>query len=178
MTGRTGTLRLKLRNNADFPVSVRVRLGAASNKLTFPPEDAPRAGSRTTTTELKFEIKARSNGRFPVYLHAARPDDTGPNRRTRCTSRPGSPPPVYALSGLGNLVTGAALLILLSWWVHHIRSSRRRKATEAGVDGRHPVSARAAEPATSADAPGAEAGAAPPHALDGRTRQTPSLTAV
>ncbi len=151
MTGRTGTLRLKLRNNAAFPVSVRVRLGAASNKLTFPPETtyvlAPNA-----TTELKFEIKARSNGRFPVYLMLLAPNDTGspPNPlyfQTRFTAS------VFALSGLGNLVTGAALLILLSWWVHHIRSSRRRKATEEALT-RHPVSAAPPEPAMSVASPG------------------------
>ena len=76
MTGRTGTLRLKLRNTADYPVNVRVRLGAASNKLTFPPENVYQLAPNDTT-ELQFEIKARANGRFPVYLMLLAPGDTG-----------------------------------------------------------------------------------------------------
>ncbi len=137
MTGRTGTLRLKLRNTADYPVNVRVRLGAASNKLTFPPENVYQLAPNDTT-ELHFEIKARANGRFPVYLTLLAPGDTAtvanPLSRTRFTAT------VFGFSGLGNLVTGAALLILLTWWVHHIRTSRRRKAAEAAMR-RHPVGA-------------------------------------
>ena len=137
MTGRTGTLRLKLRNTADYPVNVRVRLGAASNKLTFPPENVYQLAPNDTT-ELHFEIKARANGRFPVYLTLLAPGDTAtvanPLSITRFTAT------VYGFSGLGNLVTGAALLILLTWWVHHIRNSRRRKAAEAAMR-RHPVGA-------------------------------------
>lgn len=149
MTGRTSTLRVKLRNNADFPVRVVVRLGAASNKLTFPAE-APQVLKANDTTELKFEIKARANGRFPVYIALLAPSDTGPNpnelARTRFTAT------VFALSGLGNLVTGAALLVLLTWWVHHIRTSRRRKAAER---------ARLRHPATT-DEPGSDDPAATP----------------
>ena len=135
MTGRSGTLRLKLRNNAQFPVYVRVRFGAASNKLTFPPEEDHLLAANATT-ELKFEIEARSNGRFPVYLTLLAPSDVA-------GSNPLQPPTrftatVFALSGLGNLVTGAALLVLLSWWVHHIRASRRRKAGERARQ-RHPA---------------------------------------
>jgi len=38
-----------------------------------------------------------------------------------------------ALSGIGNLVTGAALLVLLTWWVRHIRKGRRQRAAEAAT---------------------------------------------
>jgi hypothetical protein len=45
---------------------------------------------------------------------------------------------VNALSGVGNLVTGAGLLVLLTWWVRHIRKNRRqRRAAEASL--RHPA---------------------------------------
>lgn len=169
MTGRTGTLRLKLRNNADFPIIVRVRLGAASNKLTFPAEENHPLDPNATT-ELKFEIRARSNGRFPVYLTLLAPNDVG------VESNPLQPPTrftatVFGLSGLGNLVTGAALLVLLTWWVHHIRASRRRKASEIARH-RHPATiagaddAAVVEDATVGDGsiPAATAGAGPPTA--------------
>ncbi|MFT3852049.1 MAG: DUF6049 family protein [Ilumatobacteraceae bacterium] len=169
-TGRTGTLRVKLRNNADFPIIVRVRLGAASNKLTFPAEEN-HVLDANTTTELKFDFRARSNGRFAVYLTLLAPNDLGTNPNplqppTRFTAT------VFGLSGLGNLVTGAALLVLLSWWLHHIRASRRRKAGETARR-RHPTSvAGAADPTvTAGDADPADgtvnaatAGAGPPAA--------------
>jgi hypothetical protein len=43
------------------------------------------------------------------------------------------------LAGVGNLVTGAALLVLLTWWVRHFRRNQRgRRAAEAAH--RHPAS--------------------------------------
>jgi hypothetical protein len=144
LTGRTGTIRLKFHNSADYPVNVIVRLGAASNKLIFPPEH-PRTLAANADTEIKIQIQARSNGSFPVYLTVLAPLDTAgtnplaPVRRFKAT--------VIALSGLGNLVTGAALLILLSWWLRHIQTSRRRKATIAARS-RHPVSTIAGDPAS------------------------------
>jgi len=32
---------------------------------------------------------------------------------------------VSALAGLGQLVTGAAILVLLAWWIAHVRRTRR-----------------------------------------------------
>ncbi len=142
LTGRTGTIRLKFHNSADFPINVIVRLGAASNKLIFPPEH-PHTLAPDADTEIKIQIQARSNGRFPVYLTVLAPLDAAgtnplaPVRRFTAT--------VAALSGLGNLVTGAALLVLLSWWLRHVRIGRRRKATSA-ARGRHPVTAPTAGP--------------------------------
>ncbi len=58
MTGRTGTLRLKLRNNAAFPVSKCVRLGAASEQADrFPAGDHLRAG-----TERDDRAEVRDQG--------------------------------------------------------------------------------------------------------------------
>ena len=54
---------------------------------------------------------------------------------------------VNALSGLGNLVTGAALLVLLTWWGRHVRTVRRRRRTAAAAE-RHPVGAASTLPAS------------------------------
>ena len=55
--------------------------------------------------------------------------------------RLGTPIPLTAnvrgLSGLGNLVTGAALLVLLSWWFRHLQRNRRRRQSAKASD-RHP----------------------------------------
>jgi len=37
---------------------------------------------------------------------------------------------VSALAGLGQLVTGVALLLLASWWIAHWRKQHRMKAVE------------------------------------------------
>jgi hypothetical protein len=133
LTGRTGTIRLKFHNSAAFAVQIKITLGAASNKLSFDLDKSyllPANADR----EIQVKIESRSNGRFPVYLNVYAPvgnDPLVPARKFTAN--------VLALSGLGNLVTGAALLVLLTWWIHHIRSGRRRKATDAAL-GRHPVS--------------------------------------
>ena len=139
LTGRTGTIRLKFHNSADFPVQIRIRLGAASNKLIFPPE-AVYTLPADADHEIPIKITARSNGRFPVYLTVLAPNAAGeplvPARQFTAT--------VAALSGLGNLVTGAAMLVLLTWWIRHIRINRRRRAASA-AQARHPVSTSGAE---------------------------------
>lgn len=146
LTGRTGTIRLKFHNSADFPVQIRISLGAASNKLIFD-LDNPYLLPANSDREIPIKIQSRSNGRFPVYLTVSAPSSSEsltdvPARRFTAT--------VAALSGLGNLVTGAALLVLLSWWVHHIRSSRRRRAANAAL-ARHPVSVAGVGPGAGAD---------------------------
>jgi hypothetical protein len=79
-------------------------------------------------------MEARSNGRFPVTLDVFTPlGDV----------RLGTPIPLTAnvrgLSGLGNLVTGAALLVLLSWWFRHLQRNRRKRHATQASD-RHPSS--------------------------------------
>lgn len=137
LTGRRSTVRIKLNNTSDQPLMVQVRL--QSSKLLFP------GGPQTVTlepgqvTEVKIAIEARTNGKIPVTLEVYTP-----NGRTRL----GFPVPlsarVSAISGLGNLVTGALALVLLTWWVRHVRNNRRARAA-AEAAGRHPVGAPRSE---------------------------------
>jgi len=125
LTGRTGTVRVSLRNNSDIPLKVRVRL--SSPKLIAPGRDQLVDLEPGAFTEVKINIRARSNGRFPAALELFTPSGD---------VRLAAPVPITAsitaLSGLGNLVTGAGLLVLLSWWLRHIRRNRRsRVAAEA-----------------------------------------------
>lgn len=90
-------------------------------------------------------MEARSNGRFPVTLDVFPPlGDV----------RLGTPIPLTAnvrgLSGLGNLVTGAALLVLLSWWFRHLQRNRRRRQSAKASD-RHPSSGTDDADATAAE---------------------------
>jgi hypothetical protein len=127
LTGRRGTVRVNLRNNSEVPLDVRVRL--TSSKLQFPDGEPPVVALQPGVfTEVQFNVVALSNGRLPATLDVFTPEGD---------TRLAPPVPVTlsltALSGIGNLVTGAALLVLLTWWVRHIRKGRRQRAAEAAT---------------------------------------------
>ncbi|MEY2939506.1 MAG: hypothetical protein RIS58_493 [Actinomycetota bacterium] len=121
--GRESDLRLQLRNAAAQPLSVVVKL--ESSKLQFP--EGPRKVTipPTSSLDILIAVRARANGRFPVEVVLNTPDElTQVGRRVQMTAR------VSALAGLGQVVTGAAIIILLTWWVSHLRSKSRAKASQ------------------------------------------------
>jgi len=134
LTGRTGTIPVSLYNSADVALMVTVQI--TSPKLTFPDgpvtvELAPKA-----FTEVRIAIQARSNGRIPATLLVTTPQgDVAIGPVVPISAR------VFALSGLGNLVTGAALLVLLTWWGRHLRRTQRQRREDelASSVARHPV---------------------------------------
>ena len=137
LTGRTGSVPITLRNDADIPLKVRLRM--SSSKLV-PRDDEVVELAPNSFTEVKMEIEARSNGDLPVSLEVFTP--VGDVRLAPPVPLTAT---VNALAGVANLITGAALLVLLSWWMRHISRTRRaRRAAEAAH--RHP--------ATTADTPG------------------------
>lgn len=144
LTGRTGSVPITLRNDADIPLKVRLRM--SSSKLV-PRDDEVVELAPNSFTEVKMEIEARSNGDLPVSLEVFTP--VGDVRLAPPVPLTAT---VNALAGVANLITGAALLVLLSWWMRHISRTRRaRRAAEAAH--RHP--------ATTADTPGDTPGDTP-----------------
>jgi hypothetical protein len=116
--GRRSDLRMQVRNEADQPLSVLVTV--ASAKLQFP--DGPQLVNvpPRSSIDVVIPVVARANGTFPLEVVLSTPDGaTNVGRRIQMTAR------VSALAGLGQVVTGAAILILLSWWVSHWRGKRR-----------------------------------------------------
>lgn len=118
--GRRSTIRLKLRNDAAFEVRVAVRLESA--KLSFPNGQELVTLPPSTVTEVDIPVEVRSNGRFPVSVTLLTPEGDVPlgtpvEFAVRST----------ALTGLGQVVTVAGLLILASWWFRHGRARRRAK---------------------------------------------------
>ena len=130
LTGRTTTLPIKLYNSSDTPLTVRVHM--SSSKLLFPDGDLVQELQPLSFTEVPIKIEARTNGSFPVTLTVLTPtgDELAPPVTLSAS--------VNALSGFGNLVTGAFLLVVLTWWVRHVRQNRRSRAT-ASAAVRHPV---------------------------------------
>ncbi len=130
LTGRTGTVPVTLRNNADIPLTVRVRM--SSSKLIFPDGDQTVVLPPQAFHEVRINIEARTNGSSGVTLEVFTPlGDVRLAPPVPLTAK------INALSGVGNLLTGAALLVLLTWWVRHFRRNRRaRRAAETAQ--RHP----------------------------------------
>ena len=128
LTGRASTLRLNLTNRcAD---ELRVVVHPTSSKLTFPIGDVARTLAANGVTEVEVEVQSRSNGTSAVTIELLTPVGSLPLPQTlTLTAR------VNALSGLGQVVTGGALLVLGSWWYQHFRRRRRaRRASLGEVD--------------------------------------------
>ncbi len=130
--GRDSPIRFSVRNDSTSNLEVLIRL--TSPKLRLSESDKVVALPAGTSTAVEFAVSARSNGRFPVTLELLTPDGEvllGPP--STLTAR------VNALSGLGQLVTGIALLFLASWWANHFRRQYRRRQSEASLSSRrHP----------------------------------------
>lgn len=118
LSGRESNLRLQLRNTATQSLSVIVDL--LSTKLQFP------TGSQVVTIpaesafDLVVPVIARANGTFPIEVVLHTPDGTTQvGKRIQLAAR------VSALAGLGQMATGTAIIILLAWWIAHVRRNGR-----------------------------------------------------
>ena len=141
LTGRQSPLRISVHNLADEPRTVLIR--ASSAKLRFPD------GEQLVTllpgiNEVIIPVEARTNGTASVAIELVTPT----------FGRPLAPPTVLtarvnALTGLGPMVTGVAVLLLGSWWYSHYRRRRRQRLADAtpvdGIAFDAPVSPDAAE---------------------------------
>ena len=136
--GRDSSIRLSLRNDNDTDLLVRVHL--TSSKLTLPKDDQVVTLPAGTTTLVEIPVVAKSNGRFPVTLQLLTPNgDVTVGTPATFSAR------VNALAGLGQLFTGIALLLLLSWWIHHLRREHQRRQFESfDSTERHPSGERSA----------------------------------
>ena len=152
LTGRSSTVRVKIGNSGTTPLTVQVRLG--SPKLLFPDGPQTVVLEPGQFTEVRVRVEARTNGTSAVTLEVYTADGG---------LRLGPPVPlavsVNALSGLGNLVTGALALVLLTWWMRHVRQNRRNRANTTAAE-RHPVNGT--RPDAPALSPDAEASTLPP----------------
>lgn len=161
LTGRTTTVPIKLYNNSDVPLTVRVRL--SSPKLKFPDGDVIQVLPPQAFTEVPIEMEARSYGTSSATLQVLTPDGT-----TALVAPVTLTARVNALTGMGNLITGALLLVVLTWWARHLRKNRRaRLAAKAAVCAeRHPATNGRSAPVTDttdeADGPPAEPADDPP----------------
>jgi hypothetical protein len=121
--GRESDLRLQLRNDAAVDLTVSVEISSA--KLQFPDEDRIVTVPANGAIDLVIPVVARASGRFPIEVVLYTPDGlVQAGQRVQLTAR------VAAIAGLGLVVSGAAALVLLAWWLSHWRAKRRKSASK------------------------------------------------
>lgn len=145
LTGEDSVIPLTFQNTGDRPLTVRIELGAAAGKLQFPNGIQTEQLTPNSSRTINVKVKALSRGRFPVILRVTTPVGTALTPSADGVSLTAT---VNSLRGLGNLITGGFLLVVLTWWVRHMRRTRlRAHAAARAASERHPVNGAAA-PAT------------------------------
>ena len=121
--GRESDLRLQLRNDAAVDLTVSVEISSA--KLQFPDEERIVTVPANGAIDLVIPVVARASGRFPIEVVLYTPDGlVQAGQRVQLSAR------VAAIAGLGLVVSGAAALVLLAWWLSHWRTKRRELAAK------------------------------------------------
>jgi hypothetical protein len=136
VTGGSGSIPFELRNLTDRALSVRIRMTSA--KLEFRDADLEVTLPPLQEVEVSMPFEALSNGTSSVFLRIFTPAPD-PSDETQIVDDIVLTARVTTLAGLGQLVTGAALLVLCTWWIRHWRQARRRRLANA-VAPRHPAS--------------------------------------
>ncbi|MEN9504142.1 MAG: hypothetical protein RI958_68 [Actinomycetota bacterium] len=135
LTGRTSTIRFGVRNLSDRAVTVRVQVN--SSKIRFPQGDQEITIEAQSVTDVVADAVALSNGTSSVFIRvyppAGRPDE-GLVPEVVLTAR------VTSFAGVAQLVTVAAVLLIIAWWARHWQRSRRTKQAAHHV-GHHPATA-------------------------------------
>jgi Family of unknown function (DUF6049) len=123
--GEASLIPLALESSSKLPLQVVVRLSSPNNKVEFAENDIP--VTINGRTEFSVPVRVRSSGKTAVIVQVLTPGGPvdgrvliGPTRLALSTT---------VLSGIGQLVTWGFLGILLLWWVHHARRTRRNKRT-------------------------------------------------
>ena len=117
LTGRNGTIEIRLGNTGDEPLNVVMQL--ESSKVAFPDGDQPVTLRPNDETNIVVPVEARSNGTSPITLTVTTPAGNMLDEPVTLTSR------VTGFTGLGQLLTGGFILVLLTWWFSHWRAKRR-----------------------------------------------------
>jgi len=121
LSGRSGAIRIQIRNNSDVPLTVRVRMASAKLRLQDPVRKVKLAAGGTT--EVEVEAGTRTNGRFPISIRVTTPDG---NLQVvpyiQVTAR------MNAIAGFGQYLSLFLLVLVLLWWWTHWRRARIQKA--------------------------------------------------
>ncbi len=121
LTGRSDSIPIRIGNTSSEGLRVIVRLSSA--KLTFPQNDRVVVLRANDTTDIEMPVRARSNGTTPISVQLLTPLGEPLGEPVTFTAR------VNSLAGLGQLLTGAFVLTLATWWIANWRQRRSRLTT-------------------------------------------------
>lgn len=125
LTGRNTPLPLVIENNGTEPLSVLVQLNAP--RLIVPAEPVETV-LLPGTNSLQIPVEARTNGSFEVEVEVLSPSRTSVVSGVTITAK------AMTLSGFGRLVGFGLILVLLSWWISHLRQQRRSSQQDSPTD--------------------------------------------
>ena len=120
LAGEASTITLRFRNTSITPLRIDVRVSGPS-RLAFPQPVTDALLTPEAITDVTIPIEALSNGTSEVTVEVLTPSGSVIGEPIVLTAR------VNALSGLGQLLTGAALVVLATWWFSHFRRRRRQR---------------------------------------------------
>lgn len=142
--GRRSKVPITLLNQCEGALQVRIALSSPKLELAEPTQLVSITGRQT----IEIPVEAKTNGVFIVTVQLVTPGADSPatlGRPTTFTVRS------TALTGLGQVISGALLVVLATWWVQHVRGRRRRRRAGAVAAhlGGHPSAGNepSAEPA-------------------------------
>ncbi len=175
MNGLSTNLYPRITNTGDEALNVVVQLRSSADKMQFPEGDVAVTLLADSVTTVTVPVRARSNGSFTVTLQVLSPDGVTPITEPTILKAQ-----VNALTGLAQVFTGGALLILLTWWVRNLRRSRRLRSSESSMS-THPTRSKATTETATTTATAATAAAPDSSVLTGTataTTGTSTITAV
>jgi hypothetical protein len=117
LTSRNGVLPITVHNRADFPVNVV--LVVSSDRLEFPRGDTTRLTLTDELTRVDVPIRTRVSGSFPITVELRSPDRKLLLAEGKVVIRS------TAVSGVGLVLSGGAMVFLAVWWGRHWRRTRR-----------------------------------------------------
>ena len=131
LTGRDTPLPLVVENTGPEPLQVLIRLNAP--RLVVP--DEPLATTLPPgVSSVQVPVEARSNGSFDVEVEVLSPAGTPVVSGVTIVAK------AMTLSGFGRLFGFGLILVLISWWVSHLRRQRQRKVAATPVETQMPSS--------------------------------------
>jgi hypothetical protein len=119
LTAREGEIPLTVLNQSDLPMNAVVQL--ESDKLEFPGNDRAAVELPPGSTTLRFRVRARTAGAFPLRVVLRSPEGGLELDATRFTVRS------TAASGVGVGLSVGAGVFLLAWWGRHLVRGRRAR---------------------------------------------------
>ncbi len=117
LTSRRAKVPMSFQNDTGRPLTVRLLL--KSDRLTFPSGSDRVIDLPPNNTTLQVTVISQTPGTFPLTLTVESVDGAIVIERTRITVRSS------VVSGIGLLLTGAAGLFLVLWWITHWRRTRK-----------------------------------------------------